>query len=167
MVIRHPDRVTALVLLMPLAYKPNALADSAKPLAPGAEAMLMRLIGSDLLFWVALHVARDQVIRYVLATPHEQVSNASPEEREAYRKRLRQALMAMSPEDRQALASRARERWQDMSPQQREQFRQERGEKIRSLSEDERKDLLEQRRAMLEKLSPEERAALREKLPSR
>ena len=81
MAIRHPDRVVALALLVPLAYKPNALADSAKPLAPWAEALLMRLIGSDFLFWVGLHVARDQVIRYVLATPPEQVENASPEER--------------------------------------------------------------------------------------
>jgi 2-hydroxy-6-oxonona-2,4-dienedioate hydrolase len=81
MAIRHPDRVSALVLLVPLAYKPQALADSAKPLAPWAEALLMRLIGSDFLFWVGLHVARDQVIRYVLATPPEQVRNASPAER--------------------------------------------------------------------------------------
>ena len=81
MAIRHPTRVSALVLLVPLAYKPNALADSAEPLAPWAEALLMRLIGSDLLFWMGLHVASDQVIKYVLATPPEQVSNASPQER--------------------------------------------------------------------------------------
>ncbi len=81
MAIRHPDRVTALVLLVPLAYKPGSMADSAKPLAPWAEALLMRLIGSDFLFWVGLHVARDQVIRYVLATPPEQVADASTEER--------------------------------------------------------------------------------------
>ena len=81
MAIRHPDRVNALILLVPLAYKPAALADSAKPLAPWAEALLMRLIGSDFLFWVGLHVARDQVIRYVLATPPEQVGSASAEER--------------------------------------------------------------------------------------
>ncbi len=81
MAIRHPDRVTALVLLVPLAYKPTALSDSAKPLAPWAEGMLMRLIGSDFLLWVGLHVARDQVIRYVLATPPDLVSSASPEAR--------------------------------------------------------------------------------------
>ena len=62
MAIRHSDRVSALILLVPLAYKPDALADSAKPLAPWAEALLMRLIGSDFLFWVGLHVAKDQVI---------------------------------------------------------------------------------------------------------
>lgn len=81
MAIRHPDRVSALVLLVPLAYKPSTSADSAKPLAPWAEALLMRLIGSDFLFWAGLHVARSQVIQYVLATPPEQVSAASPQER--------------------------------------------------------------------------------------
>ncbi len=81
MAIRHPDRVSALVLLVPLAYKPSTAADSAKPLAPWAEALLMRLIGSDFLFWVGLHVARDQVIQYVLATPPAQVRAASPKER--------------------------------------------------------------------------------------
>ena len=81
MAIRHPERVSALVLLVPLAYKPDALPNSAKPLAPWAEATLMQLIGSDFLFWVGLHVARDQVIQYVLATPPRQVSSASLEER--------------------------------------------------------------------------------------
>ena len=81
MAIRHPARVSALVLLVPLAYKPATVADSASPLAAPAEAMLMRLIGSDLLFWTGLHVARDQVIRYALATPPEQVAAASPQER--------------------------------------------------------------------------------------
>ena len=81
MAIRHPDRVSALVLLVPLAYKPNTSADSAKRLAPWAEALLMRLIGSDFLFWVGLHLAQDQVIQYVLATPPEQVRAASLKER--------------------------------------------------------------------------------------
>jgi len=81
MAIRHPDRVNALVLLVPLAYKPHSQPNSAKPLTLWAEALLMRLIGSDFLFWVGLHIARDQVIRYVLATPPELVANASPQER--------------------------------------------------------------------------------------
>jgi pimeloyl-ACP methyl ester carboxylesterase len=81
MAIRYPARVSGLVLLVPIAYKPSTSADSSKPLAPWAEALLMQLIGSDFLFWAALHVARDQVIQYVLATPPEQVSAASPQER--------------------------------------------------------------------------------------
>jgi pimeloyl-ACP methyl ester carboxylesterase len=81
MAIRHPDRVSALVLLVPLAYKPSTSANSAKPLAPWAESLLMRLIGSDFLFWAWLHVARDRGIKYVLATLPDQVSAASSQER--------------------------------------------------------------------------------------
>ena len=81
MVIRHPDRVSALVLLVPLAYKPPTLADSAPPLPPWVESTMMRLIGSDFLFWAALHVARDQVIKVVLATPPELLTSASSPER--------------------------------------------------------------------------------------
>ena len=81
MAIRHPDRVSALVLLVPLAYKPGALADSAPPLSPQVEKMLMDLVGSDFLFWAGLHVARDQLIKVVLATPPERVAAASPQER--------------------------------------------------------------------------------------
>ena len=42
---------------------------------------MMRLIGSDFLFWAALHVARDQVIKVVLATPPGLLATASPQER--------------------------------------------------------------------------------------
>ena len=81
MAIRHPNRVSALVLLVPLAYKPPTLADSASPLPPWVEAAMMRVIGSDFLFWSALHVARDQVIKVVLATPPELLARTSPQER--------------------------------------------------------------------------------------
>ena len=42
---------------------------------------LLRLLGSDFLFWAGLKVARDQVIRYVFATPPELVAAASAQER--------------------------------------------------------------------------------------
>ena len=79
--IRHPDRVSALVLLVPLAYKPPTQADSAPTMPPWVEATMMRVIGSDFLFWAALHVAREQVIKVVLATPPELLARASPQER--------------------------------------------------------------------------------------
>lgn len=80
MAIRHPDRVTALVLVVPLTYKPPAHADSAPPLPPAVENALMRLIGSDFLFWSVLHVARNQLVKVVLATPPELLARASPGE---------------------------------------------------------------------------------------
>ena len=81
MAIRHPDRVSALVLLVPLAYKPSTQADSAPTMPPWVEAAMMQVIGSDFLFWAALHVARDPVIKVVLATPPELLARASPQER--------------------------------------------------------------------------------------
>ena len=82
MSIRHPNRVSALILLVPLAYKPATEADSAPPMPACVEATMMRLIGSDFLFWAALHVARDQLIKVVLATPPELLGAASPQERD-------------------------------------------------------------------------------------
>ncbi len=81
MAIRHPDRVSALVLLVPLSYKPPTLADSAPPLPPWVESIMMRMLGSDFLFWAAIHVARDQVMQAVLATPPELLTVASQQER--------------------------------------------------------------------------------------
>ncbi|MDP2007820.1 MAG: alpha/beta hydrolase [Rubrivivax sp.] len=79
--LRHPQRVSALVLVVPIAYKPGAVADSAPPVSDGKDAMLLRLLGSDFLFWTALHVARAPLLRHLLATPPEQVAAASADER--------------------------------------------------------------------------------------
>ncbi len=79
--IRHPDRVRALVLVVPIAYKPGTVADSAPPVSDDKDALLLRLLGSDFLFWAGLNVARDPLIRHVLATPPEQVAAASEPER--------------------------------------------------------------------------------------
>jgi 2-hydroxy-6-oxonona-2,4-dienedioate hydrolase len=81
MAIRHPDRVSALVMLVPLAYKPPTQADSAPPMPPWAENLMMKMIGSDFLFWAALHLNRDQLIKTVLATPPELLATASAPER--------------------------------------------------------------------------------------
>jgi 2-hydroxy-6-oxonona-2,4-dienedioate hydrolase len=80
MAIRHPDRVNALVLLAPLAYKPPTQADSAPPLPPWVEETMMRVVGSDFLFWAASHMARGQIIKVVLATPPDLLATASASE---------------------------------------------------------------------------------------
>jgi pimeloyl-ACP methyl ester carboxylesterase len=81
MAIRHPDRVSALVLLVPLTFKPATTTDSASPMAPRVEDMMMRVVGSDFLFWAALHLARNTLIKTVLATPPELLESASASER--------------------------------------------------------------------------------------
>ncbi|WP_411281556.1 alpha/beta fold hydrolase, partial [Gemmatimonas sp.] len=81
MAILHPDRVTALVLMVPLAWKPPTATNSAPPMPAWVEATIVRLIGSDFLFWAARQLARDQVIKVVLATPPELLAHASLQER--------------------------------------------------------------------------------------
>jgi 2-hydroxy-6-oxonona-2,4-dienedioate hydrolase len=79
--IRHPQRVSALVLAVPIAYKPGAVADSAPRVSNEKDAALLHLLGSDFLFWAALNTARDLLIRHVLATPPELLARASEAER--------------------------------------------------------------------------------------
>ena len=79
--IRHPDRVSALVLVVAIAYKPGSVADSAPPVSDDKDAMLLRLLGSDFLFWAVLNLARDRLMRHVLATPPELVAAATAQER--------------------------------------------------------------------------------------
>jgi 2-hydroxy-6-oxonona-2,4-dienedioate hydrolase len=80
MAIRHPERVSALILMVPLGYKPPDQAPSAEPLAPWVEAAIMRVIGSDFLFWTGLHVARAQMTATVVATPPAIVAAADSAE---------------------------------------------------------------------------------------
>lgn len=79
--IRHPDRVSALVLVVPITYKPGTVAESAPPVSDAKDAVLLRLLGSDFLFWAGLNLARDPLTRHVLATPPELVAAASEAER--------------------------------------------------------------------------------------
>jgi len=78
--LRHPDRVSALVLVVPIAWKPGSVADSAPRVSDEKDEWLLRLLGSDFLYWTGLQVARDQVFRHVLATPPELIHAASAQE---------------------------------------------------------------------------------------
>ena len=81
MAIRHPDRVSALILLVPLAWKPPSAAASAAPMASWVEAAMMAVIGSDFLFWSSLHLARTRMLATVLATPPDLLRTASGTEK--------------------------------------------------------------------------------------
>jgi len=80
MALRHPDRVSALVLVVPIAWKPGSAADSVPRVSDEKDEWLLRLLGSDFLYWTGLRVARDQVFRHVLATPPELIHAASTQE---------------------------------------------------------------------------------------
>jgi 2-hydroxy-6-oxonona-2,4-dienedioate hydrolase len=79
--IRHPQRVATLVLVVPIAWKPGDVADSAPPVSDTKDEWLLRLLGSDFLFWSSLQIARDPLFRHVLATPPGLIHAASESER--------------------------------------------------------------------------------------
>jgi 2-hydroxy-6-oxonona-2,4-dienedioate hydrolase len=78
--IRHPSRVSALVLAVPILFKPADVAQSAPAVPDQKDAWLLHLLGSDVLFWTGMQLARGPVIRHVLATPPDQVAAASADE---------------------------------------------------------------------------------------
>jgi pimeloyl-ACP methyl ester carboxylesterase len=79
--IRHPEKCSALVVLVPLAYRPETVTQSAPTLSAFQQKVLMTLVGSDLVFWAAAKLTPGTVIRKVLATPNEDVDTASASEK--------------------------------------------------------------------------------------
>jgi 2-hydroxy-6-oxonona-2,4-dienedioate hydrolase len=87
--IRHPARTTALILLVPAAYNPANM-ETAEP--PFAERLLMRIVTSDLLFWLTTRFAEEAAIRMVLATAPAEFRLAPASEQERARTLLDEIL---------------------------------------------------------------------------
>ena len=78
--LRHPDRCSALVLLVPAAYVPRADGAPSMKTPAWTEFLFDTALRSDFLFWVAPRISRPTVIRAILATPPAVVENASAAE---------------------------------------------------------------------------------------
>jgi 2-hydroxy-6-oxonona-2,4-dienedioate hydrolase len=89
--IRHPDRCSALIPIVPAAYVPG------RPATPGPSgaqnAAMNAMLRSDFLFWLALSTVPDLMIGTILATDPALVSAASIEERN----RVHQILWEILP----------------------------------------------------------------------
>jgi pimeloyl-ACP methyl ester carboxylesterase len=94
--LRHPDRCSALVLLVPAAYVPRP--GSAPPMKTpaGTQFLFDTALKYDILFWAAIRFARSTVIRALLATPPEVVENASADERARVGK-IMEGVLPVSP----------------------------------------------------------------------
>ena len=77
--LRHPERVSALILLVPRTYDPTQSIGVDQSMQSQA---VLRLIeaSADFLFWLATRVARGSVVRF-LGVPPEVEANASKEDR--------------------------------------------------------------------------------------
>jgi len=78
--LRHPQRITALVLLVPATYVPRPGGAPSVTSSRSTEFLIDLGLRSDFLFWAASRLASRSVIRAVLATPPAVVEGASPEE---------------------------------------------------------------------------------------
>ena len=78
--LRHPKRVSALVLLVPRTYHPTQ-AIGADESVPSQAVLRLVEASADFLFWLAMRVSRGSVVRF-LGVPPEVEARASKEERE-------------------------------------------------------------------------------------
>lgn len=92
--LRHPQRASALVLLVPLAYAPRE-GQPQPEMAPARRFMLEKAVRSDLLYWAALKAAPSLVAKTVLATPPEVLASASAQE-QARARAVMQRLLPLS-----------------------------------------------------------------------
>jgi 2-hydroxy-6-oxonona-2,4-dienedioate hydrolase len=79
--IRHPERCDAIVLMVPLAYRPSEVTASVPKLSPTTETILMTIVGSDFAYWLGSKLAPSMIFKTVMVTPTEVVAAASSEER--------------------------------------------------------------------------------------
>ena len=77
--LKHPERCSALVLVVPMVWEPER--PSAEAPSPFFERILNTIAASDFLFWTATKVARMTLLRTILGTPVPDYRNATADER--------------------------------------------------------------------------------------
>lgn len=97
--LRHPERVSALVLLVPAVYVPRPGGAPPVTTPGGTQFLFDSALRSDFVFWSASKLARRTLIRAILATPPDQVESAD----EAERARVQQMIDGILPVSRRRL----------------------------------------------------------------
>ncbi|MBX9616756.1 MAG: alpha/beta hydrolase [Caulobacteraceae bacterium] len=88
--IRHPDRCSAVVAMVPAAHAPGR--PPVEPPDPLAQAIITHALKSDFLFWLGTSLNEDAMIRALLATDPGLVKAAGPAEQARVRAILRNIL---------------------------------------------------------------------------
>lgn len=78
--LRHPERISALALVVPIAHVPRADAAPSLEVPPATRLLLGTVLRADFLFWAATRLVPESMVRAVLATPPEAVASASADE---------------------------------------------------------------------------------------
>jgi 2-hydroxy-6-oxonona-2,4-dienedioate hydrolase len=87
--LRHPERTSALILVVPAA---NLRGRDPVEMGPATQWMVRSLMASDFLFWAAGHIARNRMIGTLLATDPKLVENASGPEQQRVNRILDEIL---------------------------------------------------------------------------
>jgi pimeloyl-ACP methyl ester carboxylesterase len=95
--LRHPERCSALVLIVPMPWAPRREVTNAR-LSPKFLPLLNAMLSSDFLCWTATKVARQALVKSILGTPVAVYRNAPPEER----RRVDRMLLSILPVSRRA-----------------------------------------------------------------
>jgi pimeloyl-ACP methyl ester carboxylesterase len=90
--LRHPDRCAALVLLVPLVYRPPEVPPSAPPRSALELLLMSAMFSSDFSYWLAKTLTPRQVIERVLGTSPSLVAAAAAEEQARVRRMMDQIL---------------------------------------------------------------------------
>jgi 2-hydroxy-6-oxonona-2,4-dienedioate hydrolase len=93
--IRHPEKCAAMILLVPLAWKPDTALPSAPKISPWQQKILTSLVGSDFVFWAATKLAPNVILSKVLATPFEDFA-AAPQSEKARIVTMRDHILPVS-----------------------------------------------------------------------
>jgi pimeloyl-ACP methyl ester carboxylesterase len=94
--LRHPDRVAAMILMVPATYVPREGGEASVRTPHWTQFLFDTALRSDLLFWKLIRFMPDTTARAILATPPEVVENASPEERERF-ETLKEHILPVRP----------------------------------------------------------------------
>jgi pimeloyl-ACP methyl ester carboxylesterase len=90
--LRHPERCSAMVLLVPLAYSGQPIGRA----SPSQQLFVERIIRSDFLMWAGTRMLRTRMVETVLGTPAEDVRQASEAEQQRIYGLLEQILPVSS-----------------------------------------------------------------------
>lgn len=87
--LKYPERCSALVLIVPMAWSPQRATVAPSPFF---EIVLNAIAASDVLFWTATKVARMTLLKTILGTPLQNYWNATTDERRTVDQMLRGIL---------------------------------------------------------------------------
>jgi pimeloyl-ACP methyl ester carboxylesterase len=94
--LRHPDRVAAMILMVPATYVPRAGGAASVKTPHWTQFLFDSALRSDFLFWALIRFMPDTAAKSILATPPAIVEDASPGERTRF-ETLKEHILPVRP----------------------------------------------------------------------